>query len=93
MTDEALSCIQQHVDRYQAEDFVAEPRDRAAVLCALIFGAIHVPMNLVANGDDWLAALANAVFYQSTVGLIACLAFMRHRAPVPIGIAHGLAIA
>jgi [protein-PII] uridylyltransferase len=32
VTDEALSCIQQHVDRYRAKDFMPEPRDRAALL-------------------------------------------------------------
>ena len=32
VTEEALSCIQQHVDRYRAEDFVADARDRAAIL-------------------------------------------------------------
>ena len=32
VTEEALSCIQQHVDGFRPEDFVPEPRDRAAVL-------------------------------------------------------------
>ena len=32
VTDEALSCIQQHVERYEPGDFVAEPRDRSALL-------------------------------------------------------------
>ena len=32
ITDEALSCIQQHVSHYRAEDFTPEPRDRAAFL-------------------------------------------------------------
>jgi [protein-PII] uridylyltransferase len=32
VTDEALSCIQQHVERSRAEDFTPEPRDRAALL-------------------------------------------------------------
>lgn len=32
VTDEALSCIQQHVSHYRAEDFTPEPRDRAAFL-------------------------------------------------------------
>ena len=32
VTEEALSCIQQHVDRYRADDFFPEPRDRAALL-------------------------------------------------------------
>jgi [protein-PII] uridylyltransferase len=45
VTDEALSCIQQHVDRYNAGDFVAEPRDRTAILRLLkprpgLYGAL-----------------------------------------------------
>ena len=68
-------------------------RDAAAVLSALVFASIHVPMNLAANGDDWVAALANAVFYQASVGLIVCMAYTRHRAALPLGLAHGLAIA
>jgi [protein-PII] uridylyltransferase len=32
VTDEALSCIQQHVERFRADDFFPEARDRAAVL-------------------------------------------------------------
>ncbi|HEY5617875.1 MAG TPA: HD domain-containing protein [Vicinamibacterales bacterium] len=32
VTDEALSCIQQHVARYRPEDFTPEPRDRTAFL-------------------------------------------------------------
>jgi [protein-PII] uridylyltransferase len=32
VTDEALSCIQQHVTRYRPEDFTPEPRDRASLL-------------------------------------------------------------
>ena len=68
-------------------------RSTAAVLSALVFATIHVPMNLSASGGDWVAAAANAVFYQATVGLIACLAYTRHRAAVPIGVAHGLIIA
>jgi hypothetical protein len=68
-------------------------RDSSAVVAALVFGSIHVPMNLGAAGGDWLAALANAVFYQSLVGLIVCMAYIRHRAALPIGVAHGLTIA
>ena len=67
-------------------------RAGAAVVAALVFGALHVPLNLDANAGDWLAALANAVLYQASVGIIACLAFTRHRAAVPIGVAHALAI-
>lgn len=67
--------------------------DRAAVIAALVFGSIHVPMNLAASNGDWLAAAANAVFYQSLVGLIVCMAYTRHRAALPLGVAHGLTIA
>jgi hypothetical protein len=66
--------------------------DTAAVIAALIFGLIHVPFNLPVNENDLVAATANAVLYQSTVGLIACLAYVRHRAVIPIGVAHALAI-
>jgi hypothetical protein len=66
--------------------------DVAAVGAALVFGLIHVPLNLDTNEGDLLAAAANAVIFQASVGLIACLAFVRHRAVVPIGVAHALAI-
>jgi [protein-PII] uridylyltransferase len=32
VAEEALSCIQQHVDRYRADDFFPQPEDRAALL-------------------------------------------------------------
>ena len=64
----------------------------AAVLAGLLFGLVHVPLVLDANDGDPLAAVANAVLFQSSVGLIACLAYQRHRAAVPIGVAHALAI-
>ncbi|MBI4264343.1 MAG: HD domain-containing protein [Acidobacteria bacterium] len=32
VTEEALSCIQQHVDRYRADDFFPEAKDRTALL-------------------------------------------------------------
>jgi [protein-PII] uridylyltransferase len=32
VSEEALSCIQQHVDRYRADDFFPQPRDRDALL-------------------------------------------------------------
>jgi [protein-PII] uridylyltransferase len=32
VTDDTLTCIQQHVDSFSPEDFIPEPRDRAAVL-------------------------------------------------------------
>ena len=78
---------------FASMEAVVGRRDAAAVLSALVFASIHVPMNLAANGDDWVAALANAVFYQASVGLIVCMAYTRHRAALPLGLAHGLAIA
>lgn len=71
----------------------ARRTDLAAVGAALLFAAVHLPFNVEPNGGDWLAAAANAVIFQASVGLIACLAFVRHRAALPIGLAHGLAIA
>ena len=65
----------------------------AAVGSALIFALIHVPFLIEPNHGDVIAALANAVLFQASVGLIACLAYQRHRAAVPIGVAHALAIA
>jgi [protein-PII] uridylyltransferase len=32
MSEEALSCIQQHVDRYRADDFFPQARDRATLM-------------------------------------------------------------
>lgn len=59
---------------------------------ALIFAALHVPQNMAANEGDVLAAIANAVLFQASVGLVACLAYTRHRAVVPLGVAHAIAI-
>ena len=64
----------------------------AAVVSALLFALIHVPLLIEPNGGDVVAALANAVLFQASVGLVACLAYQRHRAVVPIGVAHALAI-
>jgi len=72
---------------------VTRRTDVSAVVAALVFAALHVPFNLPANGGDLPAAFANAVFYQASAGLIACLAFVRHRAPVPIGAMHAAAMA
>ncbi|MFV2064765.1 MAG: type II CAAX prenyl endopeptidase Rce1 family protein [Chloroflexota bacterium] len=66
--------------------------DVAAVLAALLFALLHVPFVIEANDGDLLASLANVVLFQASVGLIACLAFVRHRAAAPIGVAHALAI-
>lgn len=67
-------------------------RSAAAVVCALIFGLLHVPFVLEANHGDVVAAFANAVLFQASVGIVACLAYQRHRAVLPIGVAHALAI-
>lgn len=65
----------------------------AAVAAALVFGLIHVPLVVDANHGDLVASLANAVLLQASVGIVACLAFVRHRAVLPIGVAHALAMA
>jgi len=65
----------------------------AAVLAALAFAAVHVHLIQDSHHDDFAVALANALIYQANVGLIACLAYRRHRAVVPIGMAHALALA
>jgi hypothetical protein len=65
----------------------------AAVGAALIFGLLHVPSLIGPNHGDVVAAFANAVLFQASVGIVACLAYQRHRAVVPIGVAHALAIA
>lgn len=64
----------------------------AAVIAALAFGLIHVPMVLDENAGDLVAAVANATLLQANVGLVAVLAYRRHRAFVPIGVVHALAI-
>jgi len=64
----------------------------AAVTAALGFALVHVPLLLEQNQGDLLAAAANAVLFQASVGLIAVLAYTRHRAVVPIGVTHALAI-
>ena len=65
----------------------------AAVVTAAVFAMVHVPLVMEANHHDFLAACANVALFQASVGLIAILAFTRHRAAVPIGVAHAMAIA
>ncbi len=65
----------------------------AAVASALLFGALHIPIVLGDTDGDLLAAVANVILFQAGVGLIACLAYQRHRAALPIGVAHAIAIA
>jgi hypothetical protein len=65
----------------------------AALGAAAVFAVLHVPIVMPQNGDDIVAATANAAIFQLSVGFIAVMAYRRHRAAVPIGIAHGLTIA
>ncbi len=65
----------------------------AALLAAALFALLHIPTVMEPNEGDLLAACANVVLFQLSVGMIAVLAFRRHRAAVPIGVAHALAIA
>ena len=65
----------------------------AAVAAAGIFALLHVELTMEANDYDLIATCANVVLYQASVGLIAILAFTRHRAAVPIGVTHAMAIA
>jgi len=67
--------------------------DVAAILAALGFGLVHVPLDLGQAGGDWSLAFANAVILQSVVGLVCCLAFQRHRAPLGLGFGHALLMA
>jgi hypothetical protein len=64
----------------------------AGVVSAWAFALIHLPLVLGPNHGDLLAAAANVVLFQANVGLIATLAYARHRAVLPLGVAHGLAI-
>jgi hypothetical protein len=67
--------------------------DVAAVGAALGFGLVHVPLDLGQAGGDWSLAFANAAVLQSVVGLVFCLAFQRHRAPLGLGFGHALLMA
>ena len=78
---------------YSPLEAVRRRTDVAAVTAAFVFAGIHIPFVIEANGGDALASLANLVLFQASVGVIAVLAFVRHRAAVPIGVTHALAIA
>ncbi len=67
--------------------------DAAAVLASVAFGAAHVAMNLPQAGGDWWIAAANAAVLQTTVGLVFCAAYLRHRAPLALGFCHALLMA
>jgi hypothetical protein len=62
----------------------------AVVLAAIAFGALHAPLNLGQAGGDWPIALANGIVLQGTIGLVFCLAFVRHRAPLWLGLGHAM---
>jgi hypothetical protein len=68
-------------------------REVAAVLAAIAFGLPHVPLDLGQAGGDWTLALANAFVLQVPIGLAFCLAYQRHRAPLALGVIHGIVIA
>jgi membrane protease YdiL (CAAX protease family) len=67
--------------------------DVAAVLAALAFGVAHAPMNLPQAQGDHLLALSAALVFQAPIGLVFIVGYLRHRASVPLGVAHGFAIA
>ncbi len=68
-------------------------RDAAAVVAGLAFGLVHVPLDLSQAGGDWSIAFANAIVLQGTIGVLFCLAFLRHRAPLGLGFCHALLMA
>lgn len=71
---------------------VTRRADLAAVLTAVGFGITHTPLNLpLAGGDFWLALGAGLVF-QAPIGLVFCIGYVRHRAPLPLGMVHAIAI-
>jgi hypothetical protein len=67
--------------------------DVAAVLAALAFGVAHAPMNLHQAQGDHLLALSASLVFQAPIGLVFIIGYLRHRASVPLGVAHGFAIA
>jgi hypothetical protein len=68
-------------------------RDVAAVIAAVAFGVVHIAMNLPQAGRDWSIAAANAMVLQGTIGLVFCIAYLRHRAPIGLGVLHALLMA
>ncbi len=67
--------------------------DVAAVGAALAFGFVHTPLNMPQADGDVLIALANALVLQAPIGLVFCLGYLRHRAPLALGAVHALAMA
>ena len=65
----------------------------AGLAAASAFALLHVPLVMEPNGQDIVAAYANAVLFQLSVGFIAILAYRRHRAAAGVGVAHALTIA
>jgi hypothetical protein len=64
-----------------------------AVAAALLFGFAHTPIDLAKADGDVLLALSSAVCLQAQIGLVFCIAHIRHRAPVALGVAHAIVIA
>jgi hypothetical protein len=67
--------------------------DVAAIIGALAFGVAHAPMNLQQAQGDHVLALTGSLVYQALIGLVFIIGYVRHRAAVPLGIIHGIAIA
>ncbi len=67
--------------------------DAAAVLAALAFGVAHAPMNLQQAQGDHVLALSASLVFQAPIALVFIVGYLRHRASVPLGVAHGFAIA
>lgn len=67
--------------------------DMAAVLAALAFGVAHAGLNLPQAHGDHLLALSAALVLQAPIGLVFCIAYLRHRAPLALGVSHAIAIA
>jgi hypothetical protein len=67
--------------------------DLAAVLAAIAFGAVHIAMNLPQAEWDRAVAAANAMVLQASIGLVFCIAYLRHRAPIGLGVLHALLMA
>jgi hypothetical protein len=67
--------------------------DAAAVVGALLFGLAHTGMNLGYAGGDPVLAVSSSIVLQGTIALVFCLAFLRHRAALPLGVAHAIVIA
>ncbi|HUG46875.1 MAG TPA: CPBP family glutamic-type intramembrane protease [Candidatus Limnocylindria bacterium] len=71
---------------------VSRRSDVAVVLAALAFAVVHAGHNIPQAGGDRLLALSATLVLQAPIGLAFCIAFLRHRSPIALGIVHGLII-